>query len=292
MEIADRIMQRFAALEASVALHVAEIEGAGSVSVDAELPVALASVVKVVFCVAFARQVATGVLDPRTCVDVPEELRLGGSGATGCLDPVRMSLRDLARSMMTVSDNAATDVVLEHTGDGAIVSLLDELGLSGTRVRGGMHWGHMQVVEALDLPTPRDLDGQLEQADPQAVRALGWLDPAQANASTPREIAALLDAIWSDRAGPPAACAFVREVMGEVLTTHGLAAAFAGTGATLATKTGTLPTIANEAGVISYPDGRRYAVAIFTRAGAVSSPRPDVDAAIGESARIAVESLR
>ena len=292
MEVADRIEQRFAALDASVGLYVAEIGGSRSVSVNAELPVVLASVVKIVVCAAFARQVAAGALDPRQRIDVPDELRLGGAGATGCLDPVQMSLRDLARSMMTVSDNAATDVVLEHTGDAAIAHLLDELGLSETRVRGGMHWGHMRVVQALGLPTPRDLDGQLRRADPQAILALPWLDPAHANTSTPREIAALLEAIWSDRAGPPAACAFVREVMGEVLTTHGLAAAFAGTGATVAAKTGTVPTIANEAGVVSYPDGRRFAVAVFTRTAAVSPARPDVDAAIGESVRLAVASLR
>lgn len=292
MDLATRIEQRFASLEASVGLHVAELGGARSVSVNAEVPVVLASVVKVVLCVAFARQVAAGALDPRAPIDVPEELRLGGSGATGCLDPVRMSLRDLARSMMTVSDNAATDVVLEHTGRAAIAGVLDELGLSATRFRGGMRWGHVRVVETLGLPTPRDLDGQLQRADPQAVRALGWLDPAHANASTPREIADLLHAIWRDRAGPPAACAFVREVMAGALTTHGLAAAFADTGATVAAKTGTLPTIANEAGVVSYPDGRRYAIAIFTRTAAVAPARPDVELAIGASARMAVESLR
>lgn len=294
VEIPAAIAQRFAILDARVSLHVREIGGPAAVEVShgAGDPVVLASVVKVVICAAFARAVAAGAIDPREAVDVPAELRLGGSGTTACLDPVRMSLRDLARSMMTVSDNAATDVVLQRTGRGEIDALLRELGLDRTFVRGGMHWGHERVVQALGLESARDLDAQLERAAPDAVLALAWLDPARSNASTPREITALLGALWTDRAGPAEACMFVREAMGEVLTTHGLAAAFAGAGVQVAAKTGTLPTIRNEAGVVTYPDGRRFAIAIFTRSASPAPRRPDIDAAIGEAARLAVESLR
>lgn len=294
MEIAAAIEQRFAAVEARGWMHAREVGAVHGteVRVGADTPVVTASVIKIVICAAFARAVASGALDPREPIEVPANLRVGGSGTTACLDPVRMSLRDLARSMMTVSDNAATDLVLERTGGAEIAALLDALGLTATHVRGGMHWGHMRVVEALGFESPHDLDGQLKRADPDAVRALGWLDPEHANSSTPREITTLLDALWSDRAGPPQACAFVRELMGEALTTHGLAAAFPDDGYRVAAKTGTLPTIRNEAGVITHPDGRRYAVAVFTRTASLSSARPDVDAAIGEAARLAVASLR
>jgi beta-lactamase class A len=60
----------------------------------------------------------------------------------------------------------------------------------------------------------------------------------------------------------------------------------------VAGKTGTLPAIRNEAGVVSYPDGRRYAAAIFTRADSLVPRQPRIDAAIGAAARIAVDYLR
>ncbi len=58
---------------------------------------------------------------------------------------------------------------------------------------------------------------------------------------------------------------------------------------TLAAKTGTLPAVRNEAGVVTYPDGRRYAVAVFTRAHSLAERLSAVDAATG---RFAVVHLR
>ena len=57
-------------------------------------------------------------------------------------------------------------------------------------------------------------------------------------------------------------------------------------------KTGTLPTIRNEVGVVEYDDGRRFAVAVFTRAGDARAQVPARDAFIGFAAARAVESLR
>ena len=273
-------------------MHVVEIDTRHEFGLNADGAVAVASVIKVLFCLAFARQVAAGALDPRERVEVPASLRLGGTGTTACLDPVQMSLRDLAVSMMTVSDNAATDVVLSATGRAAVDAVTEELGLSQTWVRGDMHWGHMRVVRDLGLPDPRDLDGQLEHADPDAIRALAWLDPARSNASTPREITTLLAAIWTGRAGPPEACRFVREAMAQQVSTQRLASGFDQDGVRVAAKSGTLPTVRNECGVISFPDGRSYAAAVFTRTDSVAGAAPAVDAAIGAVARQAVEHLR
>jgi beta-lactamase class A len=50
--------------------------------------------------------------------------------------------------------------------------------------------------------------------------------------------------------------------------------------------------VRNEAGVVTYPDGRRYAVAVFTVLDRVGGRRPEVDAAVGRVARLAVDHLR
>ncbi|HWC24414.1 MAG TPA: serine hydrolase [Flexivirga sp.] len=64
------------------------------------------------------------------------------------------------------------------------------------------------------------------------------------------------------------------------------------TGFVHARQIGTLPSIRNEAGVISYPDGTSYAVAVFTRAHDLGRRRPRIDASIGLAARACIEHQR
>jgi beta-lactamase class A len=291
-DIEGQIRSLFEHVDAQGFLHVCEVAGSRSVSVDADRPVAVASVIKIVFCLAFAREVAAGRIDPQERAEVPARLRVGGPGTAGCRDAVEMSLRDLALFMMSVSDNAATDVICHRTGRNAIRAVLSDLRLSRTHVRGDMMWGHMRVVEELGLPSPEDLDDQVERADPARVWNLAWMNPERSNASTARDTARLLSAIWTDQAGPPAACAFVRATMGQQLTTLRLAAGFEHPRVRVAGKTGTLPAVRNEAGVVTYPDGRQYSAAIFTRADSLSPRLPRIDTAIGTAARMAIEHLR
>jgi beta-lactamase class A len=92
-----RIRDVFGAAGVSGWLHASDIDGGREVAVGADAPVVLGSVVKVPLVVAFFRAVDAGRLDPTTLVTVPAHAR--GEGATGIaamLDPVTMSLRDLA----------------------------------------------------------------------------------------------------------------------------------------------------------------------------------------------------
>jgi beta-lactamase class A len=295
MDVLADITAIFDAAGARGYLHAREIaprHGDGrEVDLDADHPVSAASVIKVVFAVAFARAVAEGRLDPRTRLEVPAELRLGGSGTAGFADPALVSLRDLALLMMTVSDNAATDIVYAQVGVEAIAAVVSDLALTGTHVRSDMTSAHRSVAAELGFPDTEDLDTRLAAADPAAVRSLAWLDPARANATTPRDMTTLLSAIWTDQAGPPEACAFVRDAMARRENTQRLASGF-GAEIQVAGKTGTIPFVRNEAGVVTHPDGRRYAVAVFTRSDSPAARNPSVDAAIGQAGRLAVEALR
>ncbi|MDX6351464.1 MAG: beta-lactamase class [Streptomyces sp.] len=60
----------------------------------------------------------------------------------------------------------------------------------------------------------------------------------------------------------------------------------------MAAKSGGLAgVVRNEVGVIAYPDGRRYAAAVFTRSRPGSDEAP-INAAIGAAAARAVSALR
>lgn len=83
----------------------------------------------------------------------------------------------------------------------------------------------------------------------------------------------------------------VRRVMALQVWPHRLSSGFPD-GVRVSAKTGTLPGIRNEVGVVEYQDGGRWAVAVFTRARSYAARQPGIDAAIGTVARPAIEHLR
>ncbi|GAA1419517.1 hypothetical protein GCM10009601_16460 [Streptomyces thermospinosisporus] len=82
----------------------------------------------------------------------------------------------------------------------------------------------------------------------------------------------LLAAVWRDEAGTAEHCAATRRLLALQVWPHRLASGFPFDDVHVAGKTGTLPTVRNEVGVVEYPDGGRDAVAVFTRTA--SPPRP------------------
>ena len=107
-------------------------------------------------------------------------------------------------------------------------------------------------------------------------------------------ITTLLKLIWNDEAAPPRACAEARRILGLEVWPHRLASGFADNDEVRTSgKTGTLlPTIRNEVGVVKYPDGGRYAVAVFSRISSLAFKNPSADAVIGQATRHAVDFLR
>lgn len=109
------------------------------------------------------------------------------------------------------------------------------------------------------------------------------------------DLATLLRLIWTDAAGPAAACARVRKLMAAQLTKHRLASGFRSPVRVAAKTGGFIQVVRNDVGVITYPDGSAYAAAVFTQTpGGVGAGADDqaVNAAIGKAAAAAVDVLR
>ncbi|MFI9846534.1 serine hydrolase [Nonomuraea sp. NPDC051941] len=264
-------------------LHAREVDGDAEIGLDPDEPVVLASVFKIAIALEYARQAAAGEIARGERLTVTAADKDGGIGTSGCLDDVSLTLRDLAHFMITMSDNAATDVLLRRVGLDRVNGTLATLGLSRTRLIGGCAELFRQVTE--------DIGADWDAATEDELRAMAVRDPARTTAGTPREITTLLSLIWRDQAGPPEACAEVRKVMGEQIWPHRLAAGFPDE-VKVSGKTGTLWGIRNESGVVECPDGKRYAVAVFVRSDVIRSRLPAADAAIGRAARLAVDRLR
>ncbi|WP_455358894.1 serine hydrolase [Streptomyces sp. SYSU K21746] len=292
--VEERIREVFAGAGAEGLLHAIPVgrePGAEEVAVGADELVVIASVFKVLLVLEFARQAAAGQLDTRERIRVTAADRLGGWGTAGCMDDVELSLRDLAFFAMSVSDNSAADLLLARVGLDTVRLLAGELGLGRTRIVGGPRDVLESMLAEVGARDEAEFAVRYPALPDDRKRRLSVLDPRRTNASTPREITRLLRLIWRDEAGPPDACAQVRDLMSRQVFRHRLVSGFPDE-VTVAAKTGTLPGLHMEAGVVQYPDGSRYAVSVFARTRELNASRPAVDAAIGAAARIAVDFLR
>ncbi|MDP9101534.1 MAG: class A beta-lactamase-related serine hydrolase [Actinomycetota bacterium] len=273
-------------------LHAVDLGTGAEVEHGGGEPVVLASVFKIPVLLELFVQGAQGRLDLAAPHPVPAEGRSPGPyGISVMRDLLTMSLRDLAWLMMGISDNAATDVICDVVTIDRVNGRIAELGLRDTHLVGACRDLFASIGEDLGISDP-GLLAKLDLTDAAVIDRLRVIDPRATSRSTPRDVTTLLTQIWDDTAGSPHVCGEVRRILGLQVWPHRLAAGFPEDGVTTSGKTGTLPRWRNEAGVVEYPDGGRYAVAVFTRSASTAQKNPAADAAIGAAARAAVDLLR
>ncbi len=142
----------------------------------------------------------------------------------------RVTLRDLATMMIAVSDNAATNVLIDRVGMANVNAMLDSLGLTHTRLRRKM----------MDLEAAKQ---------------------GRENISTPREMMALLEAIYRGKL-------LNKESTGDffkVLSTNKDSWIPRDLPADLkiANKPGSLEAVRNDSGIVSV-EGRPYVIRVMT----------------------------
>jgi beta-lactamase class A len=292
MTTTERIRAVFADAGCTGRLHARRCDGNDEeVSLGGADRVVTASVYKLPLLLAYCRAVDAGRLDPLERLTlVPAECTPGPTGISALHDPVTMSRRDLATSMMTVSDNAAADLLLGEVGLGPVHELLESLGLTRTRLVGGTADIQRSLVQ--DTDTPSTIEAFAALADNDEAWTVSAYDPAYTSATTPEEMTALLSALWRGEIVSAEQTEFARTIMRRQVWPHRIAAGFPHRGVSVAGKTGTIGIIRNEAAVVEFPGEYPVAVAVFTRAARADPALPAVDAAIAEAARIAVTALR
>src|SRR5215469_16186663 len=254
-DMIDKVARVFREAGCQGWLCALEVDGEGEACLDADEPVISASVFKVAVALEVFRQASAGRLDPALRVRIdPVQATPGPTGISVFTDEAELSVRDLALLMLSVSDNAATDVLIGLVGLDAVNATLGELGLTGTvvpvNVAGELDWigqdagfdGYADLVRRGAALSPEEERHAIGRA--LAGRAF---DPYQTIRTTARETAALLRLIWRDEAGPPDACADVRRLMSFQVTRQRIGLGFPRSGVRVAAKSGTwLGLIRNE----------------------------------------------
>jgi beta-lactamase class A len=269
-KVGEELGELFAAAGVKGFLHARDIDSDVGVGYHDDEPVVLASTRKIALLLELERRLAAGEWDPTERMRIsPGRPALAGFGIPQLQDEVEISLRDLAVLMIAVSDNQATQLIAARVGAERVNATLRDLGFAD------VHFRHPTYDIASHDPS-----------QPFGLPELGASTTASA-------FTGLLAAIWRDEAGPPAACAEVRRILGTQVFPHRLRSGFPDS-VKVAGKTGSLLGWKNEAGVAEFPDGSRYAIAVFTL---LKRPPEEMrataqDAVIGAAAAAAVSSLR
>jgi beta-lactamase class A len=118
-----------------------------------------ASAAKVFILVHYASLVESGALDPHQRVVVGPDAYAIGSGILRFLEPLELTLDDLATLMIIVSDNTATDMLLRAVGGTPSVNdAMNSLGLPTARVNPAFtREGMIGEPQPFGLSSARDL---------------------------------------------------------------------------------------------------------------------------------------
>ena len=133
-----------------VALYARQLNTGRTLTIDADLPVQTASTVKLTMLWEITRQVAAGTAR----WDEPLTLKVGeavpGSGILTLLDaPLRITLKDAATLMVIVSDNTATNLMIDRFPLAQVNADMASLGY-------GQTWFYKKVYKPADGPLPPD----------------------------------------------------------------------------------------------------------------------------------------
>ena len=219
-------------LDGVLALAIKDLTSQEDFFINGDEVMPQASSIKITILAELYRQAQQGKLKLTDEYVVRKEDMVPGSDIMLGLTPgvTRLTLRDLATMMVAVSDNSATNVIIDRVGMVNVNSTLESQGLHVTRLRRKM----------MDL------------------KAAG---EGRENVSTPREMMTLLDNIYSGK--------LLNKEMTEdffkVLSTHKESALLQGLpdDVTAASKPGELEAVRNDSGIV-FVKNRPYVLCVMT----------------------------
>lgn len=146
--------------EGRVAVYARHLDDGREVVVDADRCVSTGSAAKALVLAAYCEAAAEGGLDPATRVEVTDDwlTRLGSGILRYCRPGLRPTLDDCAYLMMTVSDNVATDLLLDAVGGPAAVNAVcHRLGIGDAEITADTVW--VMPPGRFGTASPRHLAG-------------------------------------------------------------------------------------------------------------------------------------
>lgn len=287
-----RVAQLVRSFPGTVGVYARNLETNQEVGVNADELFPMASVYKVAIMVQVFREADAGRLSLDERMEMGEAQRRLGSGLlTYMAAGLRPTVRDLVLLMITISDNEATDILLERVGAANVTATLRALGLQDMRVdrpTAGLigdwlsyaHEDFRGKSPAFLLANEKFFERITPERQEQANRAFVQ---DRRDVSSPRAMAELLAKIYGGEAASKKSCQEMLEILGRQQFRQRIPRELPA-GARVAHKTGTIGYSVNDAGILTI--GKQHvAVAIFTLKANTSVTSGEAEARIGAIAR-------
>jgi beta-lactamase class A len=297
-ELQKQIEAAISAADAHMGVAMLHLEDGDEINIAADESFPMASVLKIPVLVEAARQMDDGkfTLDDRWELTVAEK-NLGSGVLTFFDDGLLPTVRDLLTLMIIISDNTATDMVINRLGIQSITKSMRALGLQNIHLPLTIRQIFETILPSAD-PTQDPYAIALENKDfTPPANAAGYSKGPENNVSTPRDMTSLLELIYTGRAAS-------RDSSNEMLrillkqTLNDRLPRFLPPGTRVAHKTGTLDGFRNDAGILYVDDKQHVAVTVFSQwdskavDGDPAAERQrmfDIDSAFGHIARAIFE---
>ncbi|MGO9011438.1 MAG: serine hydrolase [Bryobacteraceae bacterium] len=271
--LGDQLRKRIAQFPGEVSLYAKNLDSGETIGVRENEPVRTASTIKVAIMAALFDAVARGDLQWNERLTITEAEKVPGSGVidSELSDGVQLPLQDVMHLMMVLSDNTATNMILERFPADRVNAYLDRIGLGSTR----------------------SLRKILGKDGPQGVSAAGKLEKNQKyglGVSTPRDMVALVERMERGELASSDASREMITVMKRCQDTTDIRRPFGDL--PVANKTGALDALRSDVGIV-YSKTGRIAMAITVDGIAQPDWGPDNPGSllIADLARMLVQGL-
>ena len=269
MALYDMIFQETKGFEKTLGVAVKHLGTGEEAMFNGDELFPTASVFKIPVIVELYRQVEAGKLSLKDKIVLKEKEKVPGSGILKELsEGLEITIQDLSRLMMILSDNTATDLIVERVGKDSVNATMRRLGLKKTTVVGDCRDMLFDLVGANDLPDEeKTLDLYLERAKTGTGKGSWSLGTERNDVTTPEEMNRLLELLVTGKAASKASCDAILVTMEKCQTGEYRVPKYLPTDKVkMNRKTGSLPGIRNDVGVITIlATGERYCVSCFTK---------------------------
>ena len=246
---------QIAGFQGTVTLYAKNLDTGATVGIRPKDPVRTASTIKLPIMAAVFDAVAHGKAKWTDLLTVTPQEKVSGSGVIGSeiSDGVQLPIRDVLHLMIVLSDNTATNMILERFTADAVNAYLDSIGIKTTRSMRKVRGDGNQ----LKSPSGYSAAGRLPENEKYGL-----------GVSTPYDMVTILEKLERGELVSPEASKEMLAVLKRCQDSTGMRRSLGDI--PIVNKTGSLEALRSEAG-IAYSKGGRIALAITVD----DMPKPD-----------------
>jgi beta-lactamase class A len=274
--LADTLRARIGDFPGAVSLYARNLDTGASIGIRESEPVRTASTIKLPIMLAVFDAVARGQAKWTEPLTVTAAEKVSGTGilSSEISEGVKLPLSDVLHLMIVLSDNTATNMILERFGADAVNAYLDRIGIKTTRAL-------RKILRSGSQPAASGWSAAGKLPENQKY-GLG--------VSTPRDMVAILEKLERGEAVSQDASKEMITILKRCRDDAGIRRRMAGT--PVANKTGSLDALRADVGIV-YAKGGRIAMAITVDGMPKSDYTPDNPGCllIADLAKILVEGL-